>query len=388
MNNSSEKVYSKKSIWKSIWNLLISMKFAIVLLIILGTASLLSMLMNEYPDFFGKASFFYKLIQQHSPYSSWWYSVLLGLLIVSILSCVLKNIVPVVKTLTHFNFKTINQIKLTKNYHQIKIKDKNGYSKVKSVLKKHHYRIKERVDGQEKLISASKFKISRLGSIITHIGILIIVIGGIIYTMTTREEFKYLVAEEHQRGKIFSEYPDFFSWRIHISENEVITVTVDSFRVRYYNAGKGPRISDFRSYVKVFDINGKKIRNHEITVNNPLVYKQCTIHQSDYKPLVEEFFRNIPNRRNLLKTIKTKQEIGKNEKNWLTGLSLRISKGKAMIFTGMVAGFLGLIISFLFWRRDIWVVFEGKYVFLTGKPSKNKIAFNRELGKIIGSISK
>ena len=75
---------------KKIYTTLVSMKFAIVILIILGATSLLSMLINEYPEIFPKGTLFSNLLQQNSPYTSLWYSILLALLVISVLLCVIQ----------------------------------------------------------------------------------------------------------------------------------------------------------------------------------------------------------------------------------------------------------------------------------------------------------
>ncbi|MBU0528302.1 cytochrome c biogenesis protein ResB, partial [bacterium] len=94
------------SIMRKLYNLFVSMKFAIIIMIMLGATSLLSMLINEYPTFFPKQSFLNSFFQQHSPYSSWWYSILLWFLIISVLLCVIQNIKPVFRSITKTRFLT------------------------------------------------------------------------------------------------------------------------------------------------------------------------------------------------------------------------------------------------------------------------------------------
>ena len=132
-------------------------------------------------------------------------------------------------------------------------------------------------------------------------------------------------------------------------------MVVDSFRVRYYKDNRGPRISDFRSYIRLFDHDGTLLVKHEITVNSPLIYKHVSIHQSDYKPLTSEFFMNIPNRSQIIGQQQNTQELNHNEANWITGLSLNANRGIPVIFLGMFLSTIGLLMSFMFWPRQIWV---------------------------------
>jgi cytochrome c biogenesis protein len=163
-------------------------------------------------------------------------------------------------------------------------------------------------------------------------------------------------------------------------------MVVDSFRVRYYKSDSGPRISDFRSYVRLFDHDGTLLTKHEITVNNPLIYKHVSIHQSDYKPLVNEFFMNIPNRSQIISRAQNNQELYRDEANWITGLSLNANKGIPIIFLGMLISTIGLLISFMFWPRYIWIAITKKTITIGGRSTKNKIAFQRELDNIIKRI--
>ena len=161
---------------------------------------------------------------------------------------------------------------------------------------------------------------------------------------------------------------------------------VDSFRVRYYDEGHGPSISDFRSYVRAFDQAGNLIKQHELTVNAPLLLKHVSIHQSDYKPLVDEFFRNVPNRRQIIARAQRNQELILNETNWITGLSLRANKGKNIIFAGMFISAIGLVLAFMLWPRYIWITQKNDTITVVGRSIKNKIAFKNELNNLIDRI--
>lgn len=373
---------SNLSIVKRLYNTLVSMKFAIIILIILGATSLLSMLINEYPAFFAKNSFLNSLFQQHSPYSSWWYSIMLGLMIISVLLCVIQNIKPTIKAIIHISFLKTESIKNMGNSKHIKI---SNIDTIKRVLKKQQYHIVESDDG--KLFFARKFRWSAFGHILTHISLLVIVLGSLIYTKTDRQEFRYLIAEEYRETEYFQNFPDLFKWHFKVTETEHPTMIVDSFRVRYYDEGHGPSISDFRSYVRLLDHDGTLLKQHEVTVNSPLIYKHVSIHQSDYKPLVDEFFQNSPNRRQIIGNLQNQLERIHNETNWITGLSLRANKGKPVIFLGMLISVIGLIMAFMFWPRSIWVAVNNDTATIGGRSPKNKIAFQDELDNIIKRIN-
>ena len=382
-----KKQMTEPSLARKLYRTLVSMKFAIIILILLGTTSLLSMLINEYPSIFSEHSFLYSIFQQHSPYASWWYSILLWLLVISVLLCVIQNIMPAIRSIITTRFLTTNDIKNIHGSKQIKNNRAIPSNEIKKLLRRRLFHTAESEANGEKLVSARKYRWSYFGHILTHISLLIIVLGGLIYTKTGRNEFRYLIAEEFKETEYFENYPDLFQWHFVVSENNHPTMVVDSFRVHYYEANSGPSISDFRSYVRLFDHAGTLLAKHEITVNSPLIYKHVSIHQSDYKPLVNEFFMNIPNRSQIIGRLQNDQEFQRNETNWITGLSLHANKGIPIIFTGMFISVIGLMLSFMFWPRQIWIAINNNTITIGGLSIKNKIAFKKELDNIIKRIS-
>ncbi len=376
----------KPSFFQNLYTTLVSMRFAIIILIILGATSLLSMLINEYPDFFKEGTLIHELFSQHSPYSSWWYSILLWFLIISVFLCVVQNIGPTFRSIFRNNFLNTEKIKNLDNAKQFTANKKLNVDQIKKALKKRYFKIAEHTTEGEKLIVARKFKWSALGHIVTHISLLVIVIGSLIYTKTHRQEFRYIIAQEYLGTEYSDNYPELFDWHFVVDEYLHPTMIVDSFRVRFYDQDHGPRISDFRSYVRVFDHSNQLIEQHEITVNSPLVLKHVSIHQTDYKPLVNEFFRNVPNRNQLVGQAQRNQEFTKNETNWITGLSLRANKGKSIIFIGMLISAIGLAMAFMFWPRHVWVALKDNKITIAGRSVKNKIAFEKELDDLIKRI--
>ncbi len=382
-----KKQMTEPSFARKLYSTLVSMKFAIIILILLGITSLLSMLINEYPSFFSEHSLLHSIFQQHSPYASWWYSILLWLLVISVLLCVIQNIMPAIRSIVTTRFLTSADIKNIHGSAQIKTKRAIQSIEIKKLLKGRLFHTVESETKGEKLISARKYRWSHFGHILTHISLLIIVLGSLIYTKTGRKEFRYIIAEEFKETEYFENFPDLYQWHFVVSETIHPTMVVDSFRVRYYNEGHGPRISDFRSYVRLFDHDGTLLAKHEITVNSPLIYKHVSIHQSDYKPLVNEFFMNIPNRSQIIGRMQNDQELQKNETNWITGLSLHANNGIPIIFAGMFVSVIGLMLSFMFWPRQIWIAINKNTITIGGLSIKNKIAFQKELENIIKRIS-
>ena len=120
LNFMEKKQTTNSTFLENIYSTLVSMKFAIIILIILGATSLLSMMINEYPNFFTEDTLLHTLFQQHSPYSSWWYSILLWFLVISVLLCVIQNIGPTFKSILSNRFLKTEKIKNLTNSKQVK----------------------------------------------------------------------------------------------------------------------------------------------------------------------------------------------------------------------------------------------------------------------------
>jgi cytochrome c biogenesis protein ResB len=95
---------------------------------------------------------------------------------------------------------------------------------------------------------------------------------------------------------------------------------------------------------------------------------------------------NIPNRSQIINRLQNDQVLKRNETNWITGLSLNANKGKPVIFAGMLISTIGLLMSFMFWPRYIWIAIKKDTITIGGRSTKNKIAFQRELDNIINRI--
>ncbi len=111
--------------FSKIWNSMKSMKFAIVVLLILAFTSIFNLFANEFlPSINGDISQAYKVykatygdfrasllmfFQMSSPYRSWWYTLLLGTLTLSLMICVIDRSPNVFKRV--FKPKFINDPK-------------------------------------------------------------------------------------------------------------------------------------------------------------------------------------------------------------------------------------------------------------------------------------
>ena len=230
----------------SLWNLLKSMKFAVWLLVVLGTASLISMFIVEfypldssfenweqiYSDKYGWFFPVMKVLQLGDPYRSWWYQLMLGILSLSLLTCVIDRI-PIsirrafgkVKPFTKQEIEHYSNSKTFQTGHDF-------VRRFTGSLKK--YSVHQKVDNGVVYLDAGRGRLAAMGPVFTHIGLLLLALGGFfsIWGISDRG-FGY-------PGDIIE------------SENFDFQVRVDDFRIEYYPLGAGQWVLvDDRSFGKI-----------------------------------------------------------------------------------------------------------------------------------------
>jgi cytochrome c biogenesis protein len=255
---------------KSLLNYFSSVKLAIFLLIIITLASILGTLipqnrsLDEYVAQYGQvANLFYRL-QITKLYQSSWFIALLCLFALNIIVCTLTRLAPKLRKAFHpkleIEAKEITVLKVKE-----KFKKNIGLDTAKKELKKElrsrHYRLKEIERENRTFLLARKRFLGLFGADFVHIGILIILAGGIISGAGgIRKDLTF------SEGKVLD-----------IREAE-FKLRLDKFETEYYPDGN---IRDWKSTLTVIE-NEKPILNKVIEVNHPLAYKGFVFYQSSY----------------------------------------------------------------------------------------------------------
>jgi len=209
------------------------MKFAIWILVILAVVSVISMFIVQfYPidkyvqnweELYSEryAPFFpiMKYLELHDPYRAWWYQVLLGILSLSLVFCIIDNAPKAVKNT--FRTKFINRPDEIKNY-SLNAEFESGDKFIENIsryLTGFHVTKNETTD--KILISANRSRVGYLGPVLTHVGLLLLVVGGLLAVrgITT--------FEGGYPGDIIED------------ENLDFQVRVDDFNIEYYPLGVG-----------------------------------------------------------------------------------------------------------------------------------------------------
>lgn len=175
------------------------------------------------------------------------------------------------------------------------------------------------------------FKITQVGFILTHIGLVAIIIGASISSFVGKRGL-LMIEENNQKNYyvIFKELPDKAAKEMRMPKFDKFTFPFDvklvKFSIDYYYNSFIP--SDYKSLLKISDEEGSFL--YEVKMNAPLRYKGYELFQSDFS-----------------------LGQGSNGAN-VSILSVNYDPGKNISFIGFMILSLGVINLFLlknFWKR-------------------------------------
>jgi len=293
---------------------------------------------------------------------------------------------------------------------------------------------------------SQKGRYSRLGVPITHLSILIILIGGIIGSLYGFKGHVEIL-EGSTVNQIFLRTKD-----EEIPKPIDFSVRCDDFNITYYNlpGRKEKHVKEYTSVITILE-NGKEVLKKTVQVNHPLHHKGLAFYQSNYGAIhdltlgiqwkgkkgkasfkvLEGNTVSVPTTDNLIRVLKYEHQVhnlgegaqvvlfkpnqeprpfwllkdfpqmdqqrgdefvltieGITEKEY-TGLSVTKDPGVWVVWIGCGLMILGLIVSFFFSHQRVWVRIpkspEGEIV-LAGSASKNRIGFEKAFGQFVDEV--
>ena len=247
-----------------------SVKLAITLLIIITLASLIGTLipqqrsLDEYFARYGQLAHFLQIIQFTKLYQSWWFLALLFLFALNVIVCTLNRLSPKLKRALRPRLEVE-----AKEVGVLKVKDKlnknltlaEAREGLKRELSSRHYRLREREKENRVFLLARKKTLGLFGADVVHLGLLIILAGGITSGLAGFKE--YLTFSQ---GKVLDVSKADFKLRL------------DKFETEYYANGS---VRDWKSTLTVIE-KEKPVLSKVVEVNHPLSYKGFVFYQSSY----------------------------------------------------------------------------------------------------------
>lgn len=206
-------------------------------------------------------------------YHSWWFLALLFLFAINLIICSLDRLPRVLKLVREkvrpLPVEHIEKMSIKKTFSQ-----KNKASHIKelaaSSLGKMGFKPLEASGDEGMQLYAEKGNFTRLGVYITHLSILLILIGAVIGIY-----FGYNAVLNLPEGEVSS-----FAYKDRDIKIPLgFDLRCDNFEVEYYPGNDMPKA--YRSWLTVIK-NGHEVMKKSITVNDPLSYEGITFYQSSY----------------------------------------------------------------------------------------------------------
>ncbi|WP_245983359.1 cytochrome c biogenesis protein ResB [Ammoniphilus oxalaticus] len=291
-----------RTVIDKIWNFFSSVKIAVYMIIVALLASILGTVFPQemyipvprparfyYEEAYGLAGKIYYMLGFHNLYTSWWYVLLLLAIGISLVVCSIDRVIPLYKALNKqrvkhsVNFLTRQRLMTTLEATQDWEASKLG--ELETLLKKRRYRIRR--DGQALL--AEKYRFSRWGPYVNHIGLIIFLIAVLMRLIPGWHLDEYIWVRDGETRQV----PD-----------TEFYVKNEAFTVEYYQEDEFPEdiglsegdliVKEYRTKAILYEnLNAelagaepdlKEVHRHDIIVNHPLHYKDLMLFQSGQKP--------------------------------------------------------------------------------------------------------
>jgi cytochrome c biogenesis protein len=455
MKKTKETVNPKESgFFTILYDLFRSLKLTIFLFILLAILSIIGTLItqnatrSDYIQRYGIGLFevlnFFNLFDM---YHSWWFSAILLLLVINLIFCSINRFPGVWSQISRpptgledSMLKALPHVEKVRIPSQAEAKAEED---IRIYLKKRFGNpIPFEAESSITLFS-EKGRFSRLGVYITHLSLLIILIGGILGSLYGFRGHVSIL-EGETVDQIF----------LHIKDEEVpkpigFSVRCDDFNITYYDlpGRKEKHVKEYTSILTILD-NGKEVLTKSIQVNHPLHYKGLAFYQSNYgaihdvtlgiqwrgkkeKTVFQVMEGNtgpIPNSNNLIRVLKAEHQVHSfgegvqvvlfkpNQEPrpfWLlkafpkfdeqrkdefiltfeeftekeyTGLQVTKDPGVWVVWIGCGLMIFGLIVSFFFSHQKVWVRIPkgpGGEIILAGSTNKNRMGFEKAFGQLV-----
>lgn len=263
-----------------IWNLLISIRFAIWILILLAGTSMVGTLIeqnrptDESLRIYGERTYhLLASLQLFDMYHSWWFLLLLCLFTLNLTCCTIDRLPRAVRAVRNRRLKLTEALEKTLPLSE-RWKDKGdlraGAEAYRSALGRAFAAPRVTEAGGAVHLYAEKGAYGRLGAYVTHAGIIVIFVGAIVGNVFG---FKSYVAIpdgqttshlEVRRGTKTIDLP--------------FSIRNNKFSMETYPNGQPSRYASDLSVIE----NGREVLRKTIEVNDPLVYKGVWFYQASY----------------------------------------------------------------------------------------------------------
>jgi cytochrome c biogenesis protein len=360
-------------------------------------------------------------------YRTWWYLALLILFGASLTACTFTRQLPALRWFS----RTWNFYSQPRQFRKFALSaefPKAGIDQLLPLLQQRKYRIFQ--DGDK--LYAHKGLAGRIGPIVVHAAMLLILLGGIIGAMTG-----FIAQEMVPSGGTFqiNNVTDAGIWAAPQIPKDW-SVKVNRFWIDYLPTGE---IDQFYSDLSVLDQSGKEVDRKTIHVNEPLKHKGVTLYQADWSiAAIQVRLNNSPVLQSPMARID--QGSGRIWGTWLplkpdmsdgvslvakdlqglllvydmdgkliatvrkgmavdvkglklsivdligsTGLQIKADPGIPVVYLGFGLLMLGVIMSYVS-HSQIWGLEKDGAIYIGGRTNRAQVTFEREFLGILEAI--
>lgn len=436
--------FQANQIWRhQVVALLANLKVAIILLLLIALFSILGTVIEqgqpidfyrenypEHPALFGFLTYqVISAIGLDHVYGSWWFLSLLILFGTSLTACTFNRQLPILKASKRWFYYTKPQ-----SFAKLPLATEivgGNFDHLAQSLRAKNYKVHQESDR----LYARKGLVGRIGPIIVHASMLLVLIGSIWGSLTG-----FVAQEMVPSGDTFQvkNITEAGAWSAQQVPKDW-SVRVNRFWIDYTAKGS---IDQFYSDLSVLDKDGKEVDRQTIHVNKPLKYKGVSFYQANWDIHAVRFTLNnspilqlpvsklesqtggrqvwgtwIPTKPdlsagitlitpdlqgtfliydeqgNLLTTVRTNGSAEVNgitftlkEAIGSTGLQIKADPGIPIVYAGFGLLMLGVMMSYIS-HSQIWALQVGDRLYIGGKTNRAQVSFEAELIDVTSTIN-
>ncbi|MEM8503331.1 MAG: cytochrome c biogenesis protein [Cyanobacteria bacterium P01_D01_bin.1] len=441
----------KRYFRKDLLPLLADLKLAIALLLAIAIFSIsgtvieqgqgLAYYQENYPEspaLFGFLTWkFILILGLDHVYRTWWFLSILILFGASLTACTFTRQITALRWFSRtWNFyskpRQFEKMALSTELDSAGL-DSADWDMLRSQLSLNRYKVYEKSESEDAMLYAHKGLSGRIGPIVVHASMLLILVGAILGSMTGF--FAQEIVPSGQTFKVQNIF-DAGPW----SESQIPkdwSVHVNRFWIDYSPEG---RVDQFYSDLSVLDNDGQEVKRKTIWVNQPLRYRNVTLYQADWAvgavkvrinnsptfelamaPLDVEGAKLwgtwVPTKPDmsagvsliaqdlqgtlllydmsgqLVSTVRQGSSVEVNNVRLYldeiigsTGLQIKADPGIPVVYLGFGLLMIGVIMSYIS-HSQVWALKTADKLFIGGRTNRAQVSFEKELIKLLDNIT-